>query len=73
MSETAKVFIVHASDSVKDFSLNYCVASGEEDIFLDVETVEDRIEDVEDSQELKELKELIEFAKVEDAEYIHLF
>ena len=74
MSNKATVFIFHASDAVKDAAIEVCIASGEEDVFLDVETVEDRFRVLQkETQEVKELKEIIQRAKEEDAEYIHLF
>ena len=72
MSNVATVFYTRAADGVKDLALNVCIASGEEDVFIDMDTVEDRLPQ-NDSQELKDLKEIVKAAKENDAEYIHLF
>ena len=72
MSNTSTVFIVHAADGVKDLAIDVCIASGEDDVFIDMDTVEERLSP-DDSQEFKDLKEIIEAAKEKDAEYIHLF
>jgi len=68
----AKVFIVHASDAVKDEALNVCIASGEEDIFIDMDTVGDRMPD-NDTPENAELREIVEKANEVDAQYIHMY
>jgi len=72
MSNTAKVLIVHAADGVKDLALSVCIASGEDDIFIDMDTVAERMP-VDDTQEVKDLCEIIEMAASMDAEYIHLY
>ena len=76
---TAVVYYEHTSDSVKDYALKFCIASGEGELFLDVETVDMRMvaaritEDTEETYELYELRKIIKQAKEVNAEYIHLF
>lgn len=66
------VFIHKTTDGVKDEALNVCIASGEEDIFIDMDTIADRLPH-EDTPEVKELRKIVEMAESQSVDYIHLF
>ena len=71
-SDMGKVFIVHVSDAVLDVAEDVCIASGENDVIVDMDTVGDRMPQSND-QSVIELREVIEEAHRRDANYIHLY
>jgi len=74
--DTAKVFIHHASDAVKDQAREVCIASGENDIFIDMDTVGDKMPPNDKTSAVNdavmELREIVEMAAEADAQYIHI-
>ena len=81
---TAKIYIHHASAAVKDQALKVCVASapsthdwGEGDVFIDMDTVRDRMPKEDDASAslcaVIILRSVIEMAAQADAQYIHIY
>ena len=67
-----KIMYTHVSDAIKDVALEVCIASGEEDIILDMDTVNERMPQ-ESNSDINELMKIIEKAKAKDVGYIHLY
>jgi len=77
ISNISKLYHHNASNRVKDAAIEVCVASGidGDDVFIDMDTVEDRLTDTDDvyMDVRPELLEIIELAKEADAQFIHLY
>jgi len=74
---TAKIYIYHASDAVKDEASKICIASGENDVFIDMDTVEDKMPPEDKSSDtydaVMDLREIVKMASKADAQYIHIY
>jgi hypothetical protein len=70
--DTATIYLHNTVASVKDEALDVCIASGDDDVFIDMDTVGDRIES-KNTDANKELRRIIELANQKDAQYIHLY
>ena len=63
-----------ASAAAKDQALRISVASGEEDIFIDMEMVNERIDMLREKESIgMELQGLLDRARKADVQYLHIF
>lgn len=67
-----KILTANVVDSLKDFASQYSIATGEEDVMLELETLKERFTS-RGTEEGQWLMSLIRKADAEGAEYIHLY
>ena len=67
-----KILTANVVDSLKDFASQYSIATGEEDVMLELETLRERFTS-RGTEEGQWLMSLIRNADAEGAEYIHLY
>ena len=71
---TAEVYQANVMEAVRDKAEDICIASGQMDVFVDIEHFEDAIDlELDESPESKEILEIIEKARAEHCQYIHFF